>query len=251
VALEAQGIRSASISYDPPATLKAFAVAHHIGYPLLSDKGSEVIRKFGILNHNVPHGHPFYGIPFPGDFLLAPDGTVRDKLFLPDYQTRASASEVLLRDFGQTVGGPSISIKAEDVTANLTLSAGRAVPGQQLAVAIEFTIDPGWHIYGQPLPDNYIATAIAFEPGIIAEQSFDFPAATPLEVKSLGETLPVYSGTFRASGRIRPKLGLKSGEYKIPGTLRFQECNDEVCKLPQKVDFEIPLVIEAMAPAAK
>lgn len=199
----------------------------------------------------MPQGHPFYGIPFPGDFLLAPDGTVRDKLFLPDYQTRASASEVLLRDFGQTIGGPSISIKAEDVTANLTLSSGRAVPGQQLAVAIEFTIAPGWHIYGRPLPDNYIATAITFDTDIVAEQSIDFPAAKPLEVKSLGETLLVYSGKFRASGRIMPKLGLKPGEYKISGNLRFQECDDEVCKLPQKIDFEIPIVIEAMAPPAK
>jgi len=25
-----------------------------------------------------------YGMPFPGDYLIAPDGTVRDKLFLPN-----------------------------------------------------------------------------------------------------------------------------------------------------------------------
>jgi DsbC/DsbD-like thiol-disulfide interchange protein len=218
---------------------------------MLSDQGSAVIRKYGILNTNIPQGHPFYGIPFPGDFLLAADGTVKDKLFLPDYQTRASASEVLLRDFGQTNGGHTVTIKVEDVEANVTMSAGRAVGGQQLAVAIDITVAPGWHIYGQPLPDNYVATAVTFDNNVVAAQSFDFPRATPLAIKSLGETLPVYAGKVRASGQITLKLGLKPGDYKIPGTLKFQECSDEICKLPQKVNFEIPISVEAMAAAAK
>ncbi len=65
---------------------------------MLSDVGSKVIRAFGIFNTNVPENHPMmYGIPFPGDYLIAPDGTVRDKLFLPDYQRRASASELVVR----------------------------------------------------------------------------------------------------------------------------------------------------------
>jgi len=55
---------------------------------MLSDKGSAVIRKFGILNTNIPEGHPFHGIPFPGDYLVDANGTVRDKQFLPNYETR-------------------------------------------------------------------------------------------------------------------------------------------------------------------
>ena len=39
-----------------------------------------------------------YGMPFPGDYLLAPDGTVRDKLFLPSYEHRASATALALRN---------------------------------------------------------------------------------------------------------------------------------------------------------
>jgi len=35
-------------------------------YPLLSDVDSEVIRDFGILNHNIPEDHEWYGICFPG-----------------------------------------------------------------------------------------------------------------------------------------------------------------------------------------
>jgi hypothetical protein len=239
------------VSYDSPEILKKFADAYHTGYPMLSDQGSAVIRKFGILNTNIPAGHPFYGIPFPGDYLLNADGVVREKLFLPDYQTRASASEVLLRDFGRTNGGPTVSISADDVTADVTLSAGKAVPGEQLALAIDFTIAPGWHIYGQPLPDAYVPTQIEFDQSLVASQSYEFPAAEPIEIKSLGERLPVYTGKNRARGRITLKLGIKPGEHKLAGTLRFQECNDQICQLPQKIAFEIPIVIVAMAAAAK
>ena len=218
---------------------------------MLSDKGSAVIRKYGILNTNIPEGHPFYGIPFPGDYLVDANAVVRDKLFLPNYETRAAASEVLLKDLGFVGGAPSLNISAGGVRATLTMSADRAVPGRQLGVTAVFEIPAGWHIYGQPLPDNYVATSVEFDPETVSAQSFDFPKATTVEFKELGETLPVYAGTVRAFGRILIKSGLKPGEYKLKGTLRFQECNDQICELPQKVAFEIPIAIDPMVAGAK
>jgi peroxiredoxin len=47
-------VNAAQISYDSQEVLARFAKAYKITYPLLSDKGSVVIRKFGILNTNVP-----------------------------------------------------------------------------------------------------------------------------------------------------------------------------------------------------
>ena len=89
--MQKAGLGVAAVSYDSNATLKRFADAHQITYPLLSDPGSGVIRKFGILNTNIPEGNMFYGIPFPGDYLLAADGTVKDKI------GRASCRERVLR----------------------------------------------------------------------------------------------------------------------------------------------------------
>lgn len=241
----------ASISYDPPATLKRFADAYQIGYPMLSDKGSTVISEYGILNTNIPQGHPFYGIPFPGDYLIDVNATVRDKQFLPNYETRPAASEVLLRDFGVAAGAPGLTISAGDVRATITLSSDRAVPGRQLGGSARFEIPTGWHIYGQPLPGNYVATGVEFDSETVSDQSLDFPKATPVEFKSLGETLPVYTGTVSAVGRILIRSGLKPGDYKLKGTLRFQECSDQICKLPQKIAFEIPIAIDAMVAGAK
>jgi hypothetical protein len=244
-------VKVASISYDPAATLKKFADSYHINYPMLSDKGSAVISKYGILNTNIPQEHPFHGIPFPGDYLIGASGKVRDKQFLPDYQTRPASSQILLKNFAASAGGPAISITADDLRATVNLSSDRAVAGEQLGIAAELVIPSGWHIYGLPLPDNYVAASISFDRDLVAGESFDFPKATQVEFKSLGERLPAYSGSIRALGTVQLRLGIKPGEHKLKGTLRFQQCNDQICKLPEKVAFEIPVVIDPMVAGAK
>ena len=106
--MKAHGINAASITYDSREVLSNFGDAHKIEYPLLSDVGSKVIRAFGILNTNVPEDHKMmYGMPWPGDYLIAPDSAVRDKLFLRSYEHRPSASQVVLRHF-DNAGGNSV-----------------------------------------------------------------------------------------------------------------------------------------------
>ena len=45
------------------------------------------------------------------------------------------------------------------------------------------------------------------------------------------------------------RSGLKPGDYKLKGTLGFQECSDQICKIPRSVTFEIPFKIDPMTPA--
>jgi Disulphide bond corrector protein DsbC/AhpC/TSA family len=234
----------ASISYDSPAVLARFASPHQITFPLLSDKGSAVIRRYGILNTNIPRTHMFYGIPFPGEYLIAPDGRVTDKVFLPSYQDGATASEVLLKDFATSASGDAVEVKSDQTTVHIRLSDSSAFSGQELAVAANFSIKPGWHIYGQPLPKGYVPTAISFDDAMVAQQSFDFPRPTPIKFVALGETLPAYTGNFKAIGKVLLRQKLAAGAHQLAGALKFQECNDQICRLPQTVRFEIPLAIE-------
>jgi hypothetical protein len=217
----------ASISYDSPAVLARFARAHQITFPLLTDKGSAVIRRYGILNTNIPRTHMFYGIPFPGEYLVAPDGRVTDKVFLSSYKDRATASEVLLKDFGIGAGNDVVEIKSDETSARIQLSDSSAFSGQELAVAAHFAIQPGWHIYGQPLPKGYVPTAINFDDAMVARQSFNFPKPKPIKFVALGETLPAYTGDFKAIGKLLLKEKLPAGEHKLAGELKLQECNDQ------------------------
>ena len=262
--MQAHGINAAAITYDSREVLSNFAAAYKIGYPLLADAGSKVIREFGIFNTNIPEDHQMmYGIPWPGDFLIAPDGTVRDKFFLRSYEHRASASEVVLRHFDGR-GANSVEIKAGAVSATVALSTDRCFPGQELGLALDLRVEPGWHVYGEPLPPQYQALEVILESPLVAEQSLELPASRPLLLKALGETLPVYAHGFRAYGKVGIKwsppmparfleaLGerIEPGLYRIAGTLRFQACSDEICEPPQSIKFELPLTIEAGVPPA-
>ncbi|MBV8054661.1 MAG: hypothetical protein JO071_05410 [Deltaproteobacteria bacterium] len=230
---------------------------------MLSDAGSKVIRAFGILNTNIPDDHPMlYGIPFPGDYLISPGGTVRDKMFLPNYEHRPSASQMTMRH-ASDAGANSVEIKTEVLSARISLSTVRCFPGQELGVGLEVQLAPGWHIYGEPLPKNYQSTLLQFEGPLAGEHSLEMPPPKPVLLKALGETLPVYEGMIRAHGKLAIKwsppipakflepLGppIESGLHHISGLFRYQACNDQICEAPQTVRFQLPLTIERGIPA--
>lgn len=262
--MKAHGINAASITYDSREILSNFSDAYKIEYPMLSDVGSKVIRAFGIFNTNIPEDHQMmYGIPWPGDYLIASDGTVRDKMFMRSYEHRASASEVVLRHFDDA-GANSVEITAGVLNAKVSLSTASCFPGQELGLALEVHLEPGWHIYGKPLPSNYQPVDLVLESPFISEQSLELPAPQPLLLPALGETLPVYGGAFKAHGKVAIKwsppmpapfllpLGemIKPGLYQLDGTLKFQACSDDVCEMPQAIKFMLPLTIEARVPSA-
>ncbi len=265
--LRAHGVHAAAISYDAREVLHAFGEAYHIGYPLLSDVGSRVIRAFDIFNTNIPADHAMmYGIPWPGNYLVAPNRIVQDKWFLRDYQLRPSATAVLLRHFPHTSSGTVTEITTNVLQATITLSTERCFPGQELALGLHVRLNPGWHVYGPSVASAYQALTLTFDSPLVAECSLNLPQPTPLLLKALGETLPVYTEDIQAVGSLRIKwsppapvpfleaLGayIEPGAYTLSGTLGFQGCNDEVCEAPQAIAFTVPIRIEAgVSPAPK
>jgi thioredoxin:protein disulfide reductase len=159
-------------------------------------------------------------------------------------------TEILLKEFGNGVGNNGVVVKADDLIAKILLSDTRAFSGQQLGVAVDFEVAPGWHIYGQPLPQGYTPTAMKFDDEIVVNQMLEMPKPTPVKFVALAETLPVYQGSFKAIGNVRMKQKLPPGDHKLTGTIDFQECNNSLCKIPRSVRFELPIRIDPMVPAA-
>jgi hypothetical protein len=232
---------------------------------MLSDAGSKVIRDFGIFNTNIPPDHAFlYGIPWPGEYLVAPDGTVRAKVFLPSYEHRASATEVIFRNCGVDNTGLGVEIRSAVLDAYLTLSSDRCFAGQELGIALDINIKPGWHIYGNSLPDNYQPTELLLSGPLVDHLTLELPAPKPKLMLALKETLPIYEGTVRAIGKVGIKWSpptpapfllkigpqIEPGAYKIAGALRYQACSETVCEPPEEISFELPLTIEKGVPAA-
>jgi peroxiredoxin len=244
--LEKNGVHIAAISFDSQEILAAFAQRYSIGFPLLSDKDSEVIRKVGIFNFNIaPELVRNYGIPHPVEYLVAPDGIVAKKYFVPNYQHRVAGSAVALREFGTVESDASmVTLESGALALQIGFPSAKAFAAHEVSFYANFALRPGWHIYGTPLPAGYTATSIVFEDPSVIRCTLDLPAPDMLEIPALKETLPVYSGSFRAIGTLLLKYPLPEGELVLSGRLVVQQCSDTVCEPPQTVPFELALHIE-------
>jgi len=217
--LENEGLRIAAISYDSAETLRSFGEKFQIRFPLLSDGDSAVIRKFGIFNANIAPGLRAHGVPHPVEYLVAPDGVVIRKYFVPNYQHRVTASAVVLREFGRSGDeAPRVTLQSGAVTVEIGLSSAKAFAGQELSFFARFTMQPGWHVY----PD----TLVTFDDPKVIRQSFEF-----------GET-------FQGLGTLLLKFPLAAGETTLSGQVRFQQCSETVCEPPETIRFELPLTLE-------
>ena len=86
-----------AISYDPIEKLHKFTLKNNIQYALLSDEGSETIKKFGILNEEYPEGHFAHGVPHPAIYVINNDGTIK-AVYAEDGYTKRPNPKMILED---------------------------------------------------------------------------------------------------------------------------------------------------------
>jgi hypothetical protein len=251
---QAQGLNIAAISYDSQAVLGRFAAKYNITYPLLSDTDSQVIRRFGLFNPNMPEGTFLYGVPFPGIYLLDATGRVLAKSFVVDHTNRTTAISLLMQHRPGISTADRIEIPTEDLRLTVQLSSPVVRPGQNVLLRVQLDINPELHIYGSEVPEGYLPTSLRLDTADwLLEPQVHYPSPQPFHIAVLNETLPVYTGTVVIEGDAFLKRSVSPGEYRLRGVLRYQACTDAECYLPTDVPFELPLQVEptvAQVPAS-
>jgi hypothetical protein len=83
-----------------------------------------MIRGLGILNTNIAPGLRAHGVPHPVNYLVALDGIVVRKYFVPNYQHRVAGSAVTMREFGTAEGDAgTVTLTAGPLTVVLERSS--------------------------------------------------------------------------------------------------------------------------------
>jgi hypothetical protein len=243
--LAGRGVAVASVSFDPPQVLQHFAERAGIGFPMLSDRDSAIIRAFGILNTTVAEDHPFFGIPNPGEYLINPDGTVRAKFFEEGFRDRFTAGRVLVRELEGSGNDARQTIETDHLELTSWASDGILRGGNRVALALDIALREKMHVYA-PGVEGYIPVDWNIETAD-GLQIFDaeYPTARELRLPAIGETAPVYEGSVRFLRDVMigqpDEIGHlldEDGKLLIKGTLRYQACDDKVCYLPQTVPLE-------------
>jgi peroxiredoxin len=256
---EAAGIKVFGVSYDAQEGLLEFARNYGITYDLLSDADSAVIERFGILNtlidpNEEPGGAEFYGIPYPGTYIVNESGRVHKKYFSQHFASRESP-EQMLDDTGADVSMiadvPQLSQEDGDVRVSVFLPGGdlKLELTRQLHCRIE--IGDGLHIYAAPVPTGFVATEVTVqEVQGLSVGTPVYPAASPLVMEELGLELPTWEGSvdvvipITATSGLLPVLEpLKQKAITLALSVRYQACTAQECFLPRTVNIslEVPL----------
>ena len=248
-----EGLGLAAISYDSPAILKDFADRRKVAFPLLSDPDSKIIRAFGILNESVKPGTAQYGIPYPGTYIVDPQGKVVSKYFEEDFRERVSISDILAGRFGERVDSANAAVEAKHVRLSTAASTPLAHPGHRILLTLELDLKPKMHVYA-PGVTGYIPVDWKLEEtGAAKVRPVQYPAAQKLHLKPIHETALVYRGhvritreiTFGAENTLKPLVS-PSGEVVLKGSLRYQACDDRECYVPETLPVEWKFRFEAL-----
>lgn len=241
--LAARGIGLAAISYDPPETLKQFASAHGITFPLLSDAGSATITRYGLLNAGATGVHA--GIPHPGTLMLDSGAVVVSRSFEARFTERATAASLAARRARPATDGGTAH-ETDHLTLRTSTSDRVVVPGTRLALIVDVAPKPAMHVYA-PEQKDYIPVSLTLDPGeAFTAHAPVFPPAETFFFKPLKETQLVYTAPFRIvqditvalTPAVRKRANTAHAALTITGTLRYQACDDAICYLPKNVPVE-------------
>ncbi len=251
----AQGLGVCTVSYDSVEVLAHFAARKGITFPMLSDPGSEIIRRFGVLNDTVAASDARqYGIPHPGTFLVDEQGIVRHKFFEEKYVHRVTMATILARSLGLAPSVSSSSLQADHVTVTTTATEARVRPGNRFTLIVEVAPAPGTHLYAPGAERNgYHPLALTIEPPPSATvYPARLPDAETIEFPAIGESVPGYRGAVRVLADValgsRQELAeaLAAGSLTIRGRLSLQVCDEAECYAPQEIPVSWEMVLEPM-----
>ena len=253
-----RGLAIAAVSYDSADILKSFATRYGITFPLLSDAGSEVIRRFGILNTSIPEDRPNYGIPFPGQYILDRQGAVVSKYFEDAYSERVTSGSMLVREFDWSPESRGL-VENDHLTIEYYASDATVHPGSQTTLVLDVRLKPKMHVYAPDVEDYIPISWTLPEAATYAGNSVEFPEAEVVELPAIGAAALVYHGRFRlllpvALAKQRPltealgDLRSEPRELAIATTFRYQACDENVCFFPVEVPLTFRLQVQPQAP---
>ncbi|MBI4264673.1 MAG: peroxiredoxin family protein [Acidobacteria bacterium] len=252
--LQKLGLGIASVTYDPPATIRRFADERAIEFPILSDADHSIVERYGILNRQYAPGHQNYGIPHPGTFILNREGRVLARYFEEEYQYRNTAASIALK-IGQPVSGMGNPIRRATPQAEIAafLTDETVAPGHRFSIVLDITPGPGMRVIA-PGQHRYRVVALDLEStGNLRIYPLSHPPSAEFQAPG-NERLPAYAQPFRliqdvavvVNNETRQLAQKPGATMSLQGVLEYQACTPEVCDPPQRVPLSWTVALKPL-----
>ncbi len=140
-----------------------------------------------------------------------------------------------------------------EVTAFLRGGGGVLRIGPRLRLVVRFSLPPGLHIYGEPVPDGMIATSVEVEgPEGFRCEAIERPPTEPFRLPGVEATMHVWEGVvdfvipvFGNSDLARFLRHDPSPSIALDIRVRHQACDDAQCFIPRTRTIELKVPVGA------
>ncbi|MEM7287909.1 MAG: protein-disulfide reductase DsbD domain-containing protein [Actinomycetota bacterium] len=168
------------------------------------------------------------------------------KFFENNLFLRPSSEQLLRAALGDEIELEPLSERPTEVLVDVAIGDDPIGVGVLHDLIVRFAVPEGLHLYGEPVPDGMVATAVDFDEdeGLVVRPAI-FPPTVDHTLAGTGEVLHIFEGdvTVRVpithNGRSMQWRDDGSTFIAVRGTVRWQACDDDVCHLPQRHRFEL------------
>ena len=248
----AAGAAVYSLSYDEADALADFRDAYGITFTMLSDPDSRVIRELGVLNTLIKtDDHPWFGVPFPGTYIVGEDGIVSKKFFGNTYALRIGP-EMLLRALRRNARAADETARRlpAETTTKIFLDGERLIVSVLRELVARIEVPAGRHLYATPAPDGKLAVDLLLKehPRLVVGE-VSAPESKPLEIAGGAAVIRVYDGVVELRVPLAVNANLADGaiyrqeDITFSGELRWQTCDSEGSDAPQREKFELTTAV--------
>jgi DsbC/DsbD-like thiol-disulfide interchange protein len=193
------------------------------------------------------------GIPFPGTFVLDPQGRVTSRFFEDYYVERHTMSSVML-----ALGAGAPPVAATKIsTPHLDLVAfpsdAAIAAGNRFSLIFDITPRPGLHLYA-PGASGYRVISVSIAPErFVRIRPLQYPPSEIYFFEPLNERVPVFQKPFRLTqeilleGTAEAQAAFQNRDsLTLSGSLEYQACDDKLCYNPVTVPVAWTLGIKPL-----
>ena len=145
-------------------------------------------------------------------------------------------------------------IKPADVVHSQVYVSLEPVPrGRRFEIAVVGEVAAGYHVQASKVLEDYLiplVLAAELSPGVALVETH-YPRALLKKFPFAAKPMAVYEGRFVARMTMEAGADAALGAMKIPLTLRYQACTDQLCLPPVKVPLSAELNVAPAGTPAK
>ena len=142
---------------------------------------------------------------------------------------------------------------ADVVRSQVYVSLEPVSRGRKFEIAVVGAVAPGYHVQASKVLEEYLiplALTAELPPGMTLVNT-RYPRALVKKFPFAAKPMAVYEGQITLRMTLQAGADAPLGPLKIPLTLRYQACNDQLCLPPVKVPLSADLNVASAGTPAK